>query len=769
MRQPRIPVSPTEPAYQQYDPAPAVKPPLGDGRADRPNLTERIAGWSAGHRKTVVIGWLLLVAVVFMGGQALGTRHVAQYDVGQSGQAERVLDQVAPARDNGSPEKVLIQATAPGATFATDPAMRQAASQVAAALATLPGYAADISTPLQRGGQVLVSKDGRSALVTFQIPGNVTDTDKAVTALQHAVAGVQARHADLQVAETGDASIGVAINGALNFSKAEATSVPITLILLLTVFGALVAAGIPVLLALTSLTAAIGALTAVSHWLPVNSSTFEVVVIVGMAVGIDYALFYLRREREERALGRSFPEALRIASRTSGRAIVVSGLTVMATMAGLFMVGGGPYSGIALGTITVVGISVAGSLTVLPALLAWLGPKADAGRIPFPGRRRPGRPSYGARPSRVWGGLARRVVARPLIWGGIATVAMLALAAPALGLRLGQPAVDAPKSVPAVTTMDAVQRAFPQAPAPAEIVVTGRDLAGPRVTAAVDELRARAARGGPVSQPVTVTELGGGRALLIDIQLAGSGTDTASNSALQTLRNQILPATLGKVPGVSYAVGGDAAGFFDDLHQENSSLPLVFAFVGVLAFVLLLAAFRSLTVPLVSIALNLLSVGAAYGLITLIFQDGRWQGLLGYTGFGGIIWWVPLMMFVFLFGISMDYHVFILSRIRELWARGSSPKQAITGGIASSAGVVTSAALIMAAVFSIFTTLPLVDLKILGVGTAAAILIDATAIRGILLPAALALLGDRAWGRPRHAGHAVDVPGPARVPSGLDR
>jgi RND superfamily putative drug exporter len=764
MRQPRIPVSPTEPDYRQYDPPAGGEPPSGDGRADRPNLTERIAGWSAGHRKTVVIGWLLLIAVVFIGGQALGTRHVAQYDVGQSGQAERILDQVSPARDNGSPEKVLIQAKAPGATFAADPAMRQAASQVAAALATLPGYAADIRTPLQPGGQALVSKDGRSVLVTFQVPGNVTDDSKAVTALQHAVAGVQARHADLRVAETGDESIGVAINSALNFSKAEATSVPITLILLLAVFGALVAAGIPVLLALTSLTAAIGVLTAVSHWVPVNGSTFEVMVVIGMAVGVDYALFYLRREREERAQGKSLPEALRIASRTSGRAIVVSGLTVMATMAGLFMVGGGPYSGIALGAIAVVGISVAGSLTVLPALLAWLGPKADAGRIPFLGRRR-----AAARPSRVWGGLARRVVARPLIWGGIATVAMLALAAPALGLRLGQPAIDAPKSIAAVTTMDAVQRAFPQAPAPAEIVVTGQDLTGPRVTAAVDALRARAAAGGPVSQPVTVTELGGGRALLVDVQLAGSGTDTASNNALQTLRNQVLPATLGKVPGVSYAVTGDAAGFFDDLHQENSSLPLVFAFVGVLAFVLLLAAFRSLTVPLVSIALNLLSVGAAYGLITLIFQDGRWQGLLGYTGFGGIIWWVPLMMFVFLFGISMDYHVFILSRVRELWARGFSPKQAITEGTASSAGVVTSAALIMAAVFSIFTTLPLVDLKILGVGTAAAILIDATAIRGILLPAALALLGDRAWGRRRDAKHAGDVPRPARLPDGLTR
>jgi RND superfamily putative drug exporter len=245
---------------------------------------------------------------------------------------------------------------------------------------------------------------------------------------------------------------------------------------------------------------------------------------------------------------------------------------------------------------------------------------------------------------------------------------------------------------------------------------------------------------------VTTDLIGHGHALVVGVTLAGNGTDTASAHALATLRNQVLPATLGTVPGISYAVGGNAPGYFDSLHQLDSTLPYVFAFVGVLALVLLMVAFRSLAVSVTSIALNLLSVGAAYGLVTLIFQDGRLQGLLGYTAFGGIIWYVPLLMFVFLFGISMDYHVFILSRIRELWSRGSSASDAVIGGIGSSAGVVTSAALIMVAVFSIFVSIPLIDLKILGVGTAAAVLIDATVVRGILVPAALALLGDRAWG-----------------------
>jgi putative drug exporter of the RND superfamily len=356
------------------------------GRRPRPNLTERVAGWSAAHRKTAVFGWLLLVAVLFAGGQALGAKNLPQYDAGQSGQAERTLNSVAPAQDNDWSQTVLIQARSQGATFATDPAMRQAANQVAASLAGLPTYATSVRTPLSTGGQALVSKDGRSALVTFDVPGNVKDVGQAVTALDHAVAGVQAMHPDLRIAESGDASISQATASALNFGKAEGTSVPITLILLLLVFGALVAAGIPVLLAVTALTATIGIVTAISHWLPVNGSTFEVVVVIGMAVGVDYSLFYLRREREERAAGRSPADALRVAARTSGRAILVSGLTVMAAMAGLFFVGGGPFNGMAIGTITVVGIAVIGSLTVLPALLAWLGPKADAGRIPFLGR-----------------------------------------------------------------------------------------------------------------------------------------------------------------------------------------------------------------------------------------------------------------------------------------------------------------------------------------------------------------------------------------------
>ncbi len=736
----------------------SVLPQTGSAGQDRsPSrapAVERIAGWSVRHRKVAIFGWLLMVAVIFTAGQLMGSRNLPDFDPGQAGQAERALQRVAPDYFDSASETVLIQARAPGETFSRSARMQQAARQVVAALSARPQDARGIRSPLAPGGASLVSADGRSALVAFQVPNTTASADQRVGADQQAVAAVQARYPGLLIAETGDGSIGRAIDDSLNFRQAEATSVPITLILLLVVFGALVAAGIPVLLAVSAVTAALGLVTISSHWLPVGSSTSEVVLIVGMAVGVDYSLFYLRREREERAKGRTFPEALRIAAGTSGRAILVSGVTVMIALAGLFLTGIDQFAGIAVGTIAVVGIAVAGSLTVLPALLSWLGPRADRGRIPILGRSR-----AAARPSRLWAALVRRVVRHPVVWGGVATVALLALAAPALGMRLGEPAIDAPSSLPVVQTMNDIQRAFPQTPAPAEVVVTGTDVTGPRVRAAVAALQGRAAaatgamKGAgaqAIREPVTAIAVGGrsGQALVISVPLAGNGSDTASYDGLQTLRTRILPATLGQVPGISFAVTGDTAQNSDFIHQLHDSTPVVLGLVALLAFVLLLMAFRSLAIPLVSILLNLLSVGAAYGLVTLIFQDGHLQGLLGFTSFGGIISWVPLFMFVFLFGISMDYHVFILSRIRELRARGADTREAVTGGIASSAGVVTSAALIMVAVFSIFATLPLIDLKILGVGTAAAVLIDATVVRGILVPAALALLGERAWSLP---------------------
>jgi RND superfamily putative drug exporter len=725
-----------------FEPPPADVTP--QRRRARPPTVEAIAGWSARHRKVAVFGWLALVAVAYLIGQLLGSPSQQQNDLGQAGQAEQTLQHLgvtAPAT-----EAVLIRERAPGQTLATDPAMRQAVSQVTAALSRLPGAATGISSPLSPGGQALVSANGRSALVTFNVPGPAADVTTAVAPDLKAVASVQASHPDLLVAEGGDASLGRAVNSQISsdFGKATETSLPVTLILLTIVFGTLVAASIPVLLALTSALIATWLLAIPGHWLPVGSQTSTVVLLVGMAVGVDYSLFFLRRQREERARGAELHKAIASAARTSGRSIVVSGLTVMTALAGLFLTGFALFSGMAIGAIVVVGIAVTGSLTVLPAVLAWLGDRVDKGRIPVIGRRR-----AEAKPSRMWAALVRRVVRRPLLWGGAATVVMLAIAAPALGIRLAYPAIDAPADLPVVSTIEAIQAAFPQSPAPAEVVVTGPAVTGPAVTGAITELGKLAAAGGPIREPVTALPVADGRALIVTVPLAGNGGDAASYNALDTLRDRILPETLGKA-GVSYAVAGDTAANHDDASQLSARFPLVLAVVAAVAFCLLLLAFRSVVLPLVSIALNFLSVAAAYGLITFIFQDGRLQGPLGYASFGAVTPWVPLFLFTFLFGISMDYHVFILSRIRELRQRGQTTPGAVTAGIAGSAGVVSSAALIMVAVFSIFIGMGQVELKMLGVGLAVAILLDATLVRGVLLPAAMTLLGDRCWYLPGH-------------------
>jgi RND superfamily putative drug exporter len=737
--------APAELAYQQ--------PPGGPRHSSAPGhrapVVERIAGWSARHRKTAVFGWLFLVAAVLAGTHLLPASSASQLcnygcDVGQAGQAEQTLQRLnvtfPPA------ESVLIQERAPGRTFTSDSGLRQAAQQVAAALRGLPYAAADIRSPLGPGGGSLISADGRSALITFNVPGNTGNMDQTVVPDLNAVAAVAARHPDLLIQEAGDASGDRAINAltSSDFRRAEETSLPITLILLLAVFGALIAAGIPLLLAGTSVIAALALLNVPGHWLPTGQSASEVVLLIGTAVGIDYTLFYLRREREERARGASTGEALRIAARTSGRAIVVSGLTVMIALAGLFITGAAVFDGIGIGAIAVVGVAVIGSVTFVPALLSWLGRWTDRGRVPFLGRRR-----TAARPSRFWGALARRVVRRPLVWGSVAAVAMIALAVPALGMRLGAPVSDIPDNVPIIATLNRIQQAFPQTPSPAQVVVTGTDLSGPAVRSAVAALEARASADGPIREPVTAMPVAGGRGLIVNVTLAGNGTDAASNAALLDLRDNALPATLGRVSGISYAVTGDTADSYDDTQRIDQTFPLVLLVVAALAFLLLMVAFRSVTLPLVSIGLNLLSVGAAYGLITLVFQDGRLEGVLDFTSFGAITNWVPLFMFVFLFGLSMDYHVFILSRIRELRRGGASTRDAVTRGIASSAGVVTSAAVIMMAVFSIFATLHTLELKMLGVGLPAAVLIDATVVRGVLLPAAMTLLGDRCWYAPR--------------------
>jgi uncharacterized membrane protein YdfJ with MMPL/SSD domain len=558
---------------------------------------------------------------------------------------------------------------------------------------------------------------------------------------------VRKSHPSLLIREAGDATATKALNDSFSndFNHARTLSLPITLAILLFAFGALVAAGIPVLLAITGVAATLGLVAIPSHIAPVDSAVSEVVLLVGMAVGVDYSLFYLRREREERARGASPESALETAAATSGHSVIVSGLTVIAAMAGMYLAGDKTFGSMATGTIMVVAVAVLGSVTVLPALLSRLGDKVMLGRVPFIGRRR----DRGDDP-RVSGWIMDRVLRRPKVAAAVSGGLLVALAIPAFSLHTAVPGLQGlPKGLPIVKTLNNIQSAFPGGPTPAQVVLSGRNVDSPQVRSAIASLERDGLASGRVKQPITVDVNRARNVAVVSMPLAGKGTDKVSVRALDTLRGDLIPRTVGDLPGVRVDVTGETAGSKDFNDSMKSHAPIVFAFVLTMAFLLLLVTFRSIVIPIKAIGLNLLSVGAAYGVLELVFQHHWAEGLLGFKSTGGITSWLPLFLFVILFGLSMDYHVFILSRIREAFDRGMKTEDAVAHGIKSTAGVVTSAAIVMVAVFAIFASLGALEFKQLGVGLAAAILIDATIVRAVLLPATMKLLGDWNWYLPR--------------------
>jgi RND superfamily putative drug exporter len=486
-------------------------------------------------------------------------------------------------------------------------------------------------------------------------------------------------------------------------------------------------------------------------------------MLMGLAVGVDYCLFYIRRERDERAAGHDKETALRVAAATSGRSVLVSGLTVMLAMAGMFLSGLLLFKGFALATMLVVLIAMLGSVTVLPALLSLIGDKVEFGRIPFLNRRR-GRRGQGGRLSAV---ILRPVLARPGIFALLAAGVLVVLAAPALGMHTEQLRIDQQmsKDTPMVDAYQRISTAFPGGPAPAQVVVQATDIRSPEVSRAIADLKRRAGRDREFGAPVTVTVHASQNIAQIDVPLAGGGSDAVSKHALTTLRDRLVPSTVG---GVATAyVTGQLAGSVDFNDQLRSDIAPVFVFVMIVTFLLMLVSFRSVAISVTAIVLNLLSVAAAYGVMVAVFQHGWGAGLFGAEPVGAIESWMPLFVFVVLFGLSMDYHVFVVSRIREARDRGLRTRDAVSHGVRSSAGVVTSAAVIMVAIFGVFGTLSMQDMKQMGVGLAVAVLLDATVVRAVLLPSVMALLGKTNWYLPRWLGWLPKVShGEEPVPPG---
>jgi uncharacterized membrane protein YdfJ with MMPL/SSD domain len=705
----------------------------------QPNFTSRIAGWSTAHRKGVTRGWLAFVLIAFTLGGAAGMVQLkaVQEENGQSRQADQTQAQQFP-RDRAG-EEVLIQN--PSGPLAGS-GYRAAVADLVARLSRTPSVAA-IRSPLAPGNAGQISKDGRAALLFFHITGDPDTAQNRVAPALAATAAVQRAHPSLFIGELGAGSGNKAADKLISddFHKAEATSFPITLIILVLAFGALVAAGLPMLLGFTAVAAALGLTDLLSHVVAVDQSVASVILCVGLAVGIDYSLFYLRRAREERAHGRTPAAALQTAAATSGRAVLISGFTVMIAMMGMFLMGNRVFAGFGMGTVLVVAIALVGSLTVLPAVLSRLGDRVDRGRIPGLDRLRakPGQ-------SRFWGPIVNGVLRRPILCGGAALALLVALAIPAFSLHtVSQGMQTLPPNLPVMKVYQRVQHEFPGGAVPETVVISASDVTAPRVTTGIASLERAALATGRMYQPITADVSASRHAARVSIPLAGNGTDAASMTALGLLRNTVIPATIGRVPGVTVHTSGMAGTTLDTNNTLKSHAVYVFVFVLGLAFLLLLVTFRSIVIAFTAIVLNLLSVGAAYGVLVLGFQQGHLQSLLGFTPIGGIINWLPLFLFVILFGLSMDYHVFILSRVREAHDRGMSTEDAVAHGLKATAGVVTSAAIVMVAVFGILATLGEIIFQMMGVGLAAAILIDATVIRAVLLPATMKLLGDWNW------------------------
>jgi RND superfamily putative drug exporter len=706
--------------------------------ANSRNLAARMGRWSADHWKTATFGWLAFVLVAFALGGMTGTKTMDPNAAGpgESGRMDQILDA---GFEQPAAESILVQSTS---LSATDPAFTAAVEDVVARVSKLDAVQ-NVRSPLDPANAGQISPDGRSALVEFEIRGEKGDAAEKIDPILAQVDAAQKAHPQLFIGEFGYASAAKAIETTAedDLGKAGILSLPVTLVILVLAFGALMAAGIPLLLALTAVFATFGLLAVSSQFVPVAMQASAVVLLIGLAVGVDYSLFYLRRAREERAAGRSSRDAIEIAAATSGRAVLVSGLTVMTAMAGMFLTNDRIFASLAVATITVVAIAMLGSLTVLPALLSRLGDKVDRGHVPFVGRLR-----RDDGDGRIWGAIVDRVLRRPVLSAVLAGGLLVALAIPALQLRLAQPGPDTfPKSLPAVQAYDHMQEAFPGTALPANVVVQAPDVNDPAMQAAIERLRERALASGRMHEPITVEVNDAGTVANITIPIDGKGTDSVSDASLAQLRDEIVPNTVGALPDAEAGVTGLTAQWKDSSDDIKSKLPLVFGFVLVLAFGLMLVAFRSPVIAAKAIVLNLLSVGAAYGVLALVFQHGIGSSLIGLSSTVGIDPVVPLLLFVILFGLSMDYHVFLLSRIREGVQRGLGTDEAVAHGIKSTAGVVTAAAIVMVAVFAVFITLSMLMFKQFGVGLAVAILLDATIVRGVLLPASMKLLGEWNW------------------------
>ncbi|WP_026411309.1 MMPL family transporter [Actinomadura oligospora] len=707
----------------------------------------RVARWSAWHPWRAIVGWFLFVALCLGIGMAVGGNSAKSEDfrIGEAGRAEAL------AAEGGlqqrAVERVLVSAR-PGSGPLDAAAATAAASDVVRRMRALPDVYS-VSAPVR-------AADGSAVRVDVVLRGPELEAESRLAPLRAQTEQAQAAHPDLRIEETGNPSIGKAVDGLRDrdLSKTEMVSLPITLVTMLVVFASLATALVPLLLAISSIVASVGLSLVASHVFPDSGVSVNIILLIGMAVGVDYTLFYLKREREERTRsdGRLSPQAVvELAAATSGRAVVVSGLAVMVSSATLYLADDVIFSSIATAAVLVTLVAVISSMTVLPALLAKLGARAERRRARRSGRAaRRGRTIWTRRTTSGAGpltsALLRATGRRPAVTLLAGLVAMLALAAPALNLNLTDMGPETyPRSLPEMQTFDRLNTAFPQLKAMNQVVVRADAGHEKEAVAALRDLARRAKPDPDTAGTAKLRTSPDGRVSVLELAVPHYVSDRAAQRSLRKLREIHVPETVGRLTGVEAAVTGDVARFADYPEHQKRRLPLIIGALLLATFAMTVWAFRSVVLGLVGMLLNLLSAGASLGLLVLVFQGGWAEGLLAFHSTGSIGSRVPLLLFVILFGLSMDYQVFVISRIREAAARGVPTRQAVLTGIGGSAGVVTSAAFVMVTVFASFVPLHIMEMKQMGFSLAAAVLLDAFVIRVVILPSLMLLLGDANW------------------------
>jgi putative drug exporter of the RND superfamily len=696
-------------------------------------VTERLARASAARpRRTFALWGIAVLAGLVLVATSLHGLSSNSHVVGkpESTKAEEAIARAFPQTAVSSKQDVVVMSSS---RYTVDsPQFKAFAKQLAAKLQAT----GDVSHPTPAA----VSPDKHSALVSLLIRSDsgAAPVEKVVEqanggAFEVGITGYRTANHDFgqqsqKDLETGELAFGL----------------PAALIVLGLVFGAVVAGLVPVLMAILSIIVALGLVALLSLGFELSVFIVNMLTGMGLALGIDYSLFVVSRYREERRHGFAKDDAIALAGATASRAVLFSGSTFVVALIGMFIVPTSIMRSLALGAILVGIVSVAAALTLLPALLSVLGDRVDSLRVPILGRNL-GR--EGAAEGRFWRRIVDAVLRRPALWLAVAVAAMLAAASPIFGLHIGANGVSTlPSNLPSKQGHVLLERTFPvQNPEPVRIVALG---GGAETSADMIALRSDL-HADPIFGRGTITSSRGGiRTVLLTVPLAGDAVGSPAVAAVRELRSKLIPSVFAD-SGAKVYVGGITAENVDYFDAVTNPTPYVLLFVLGLSFVLLTIAFRSIVVALVSVLLNLLSVGAAYGLLTLVFLYGDGASLFGFQHTHVIDAWVPLFLFSVLFGLSMDYQVFLMSRIKERYDVSGSTHDAVSGGVATTARIITGAALIIVVVFAGFAAGKLVMFQQMGFGVAVALLLDATVIRSVVLPAMLCLLDRRSWYLPR--------------------